>query len=165
VGRDNIARGGLRRLGWRAVYTQASILAFRTFIPEENFVGAGVGTGRNFSDMDLVSVSASIPATAGILVTPGTSSIQWQGQGRINDPYWCRVRTACSTTPPGSWERWSVPIALGWVSRAGSSDSTSPGPADITTSSTDGNQPGVTADRLVGTVRVVATWERRGRLR
>ena len=40
-------------------YTQASSLAFRTFNPYENLTDGGVGMGRNFADMDQVTVTVS----------------------------------------------------------------------------------------------------------
>jgi len=50
-----------RALGWRALYTQASSLAFRTLNPFENFTDNGVGLGRNFSDMDQLTLAVSVP--------------------------------------------------------------------------------------------------------
>ncbi|MGH7534474.1 MAG: hypothetical protein ACREMG_02695, partial [Gemmatimonadales bacterium] len=81
------AAGGLgQRLGWRAQYTQASSLAFRTFDPFESFTDAGVGTGRNFADMDQVTLSVSLPAGTGWLLTPELTLLR-QGEGRITDPF------------------------------------------------------------------------------
>ena len=45
------------RLSWRAFYTQASSLAFRTINLFENLTDGGVGLGRNFADMDRVTVT------------------------------------------------------------------------------------------------------------
>jgi hypothetical protein len=50
-----------RALGWRALYTQASSLAFRTLNPFENFTEAGVGLGRNFDDQDQLTVTVTAP--------------------------------------------------------------------------------------------------------
>ena len=49
------------RLGWRALYTQASSLAFRTLDPFENLTDGGVGLGRNFADMDRATVTVTVP--------------------------------------------------------------------------------------------------------
>ncbi|MBA3346004.1 MAG: hypothetical protein H0T44_12050 [Gemmatimonadales bacterium] len=75
-----------RTLGWRALYTQASSLAFRTIDPFENFTERGVGLGRNFADMDQLSVTLSVPVMRHWLVTPELTVLR-QGQGRINDPF------------------------------------------------------------------------------
>jgi hypothetical protein len=75
-----------RALGWRAYYTQASSLAFRTLDAFENFTDAGVGLGRNFDDMDQLSVTVSVPRGTRWLLTPELTLLR-QGQGRINDPF------------------------------------------------------------------------------
>jgi hypothetical protein len=46
---------------WRALYTQASSLAFRSSDPFENFTDAGVGIGRNFADDDQLFVLSPRP--------------------------------------------------------------------------------------------------------
>ena len=58
--------GGVRARSARAwagarFYTQASSLAFRTLNPFENFTDAGVGLGRNFADMDQLTLPVSVP--------------------------------------------------------------------------------------------------------
>ena len=75
-----------RRLSWRAFYTQASSLAFRTFNPFENFTDSGVGLGRNFSDMDQMTVTVSLPVRDQWLVTPDLTLLR-QGEGAINAPF------------------------------------------------------------------------------
>jgi hypothetical protein len=75
-----------RRLGWRAFYTQASSLAFRTIDPFENLTDGGVGLGRNFADMDRVTATVSVPVAQRWLVTPELT-LQRQGEGDINDPF------------------------------------------------------------------------------
>ncbi|HEU4474063.1 MAG TPA: hypothetical protein VFR72_04450 [Gemmatimonadales bacterium] len=72
------------RLGWRALYTQASSLAFRTLDPFENLTDGGVGLGRNFADMDRATVTVSVPVGTRWLVTPELT-LQRQGEGDIND--------------------------------------------------------------------------------
>ncbi|MBA3892772.1 MAG: hypothetical protein H0X69_03615, partial [Gemmatimonadales bacterium] len=74
------------RLAWRSLYTQASSLAFRTLDPFENLTDGGVGLGRNFADMDRLTVTVSLPAGTRWLVTPEIT-LQRQGEGDINDPF------------------------------------------------------------------------------
>jgi hypothetical protein len=75
-----------RSLGWRMFYTQASSLAFRTLNPFENFTDAGVGTGRNFDDMDQVTLSVAVPRGTRWLLTPELTLLR-QGEGAINAPF------------------------------------------------------------------------------
>jgi len=75
-----------RSLGWRAYYTQASSLAFRTLNPFENFTDKGVGLGRNFADMDQLTLQVSVPGGAHWLLTPELTVLR-QGEGEINDPF------------------------------------------------------------------------------
>jgi hypothetical protein len=151
-------------LGWRALYTQASSLAFRTFIPEENFVDGTVGTGRNFSDMDLLTVSATVPVGTRLLFTPDLT-IQRQGEGRINDPYPTKRPDGVLDYPAwfvGTVER-TYRVGLGISGRVLGLDVAGSGGFHHVMN--DANRAGITADRLVGSVRVVASWQRRGRLR
>jgi hypothetical protein len=91
------ASGALgRRAGWRALYTQASSLAFRTFDPFENFTDAGIGLGRNVADNDQFSLMVSVPATPTWLLTPELTLLR-QGEGRLTDPY--PAGTARGDTP------------------------------------------------------------------
>jgi hypothetical protein len=73
-------------LAWRAFYTQASSLAFRTFNRFENFTDNGVGIGRNFSDMDQLSLSVSVPLRGRWLATPDLTLLR-QGEGAIEAPF------------------------------------------------------------------------------
>jgi hypothetical protein len=75
-----------RALGWRALYTQASSLAFRTLNPFENFTDHGVGLGRNFADMDQLSLTISLPLANRWLVQPDLTLLR-QGEGAIDAPY------------------------------------------------------------------------------
>jgi hypothetical protein len=75
-----------RALGWRAFYTQASSLAFRTQDPFENFTDAGVGLGRNFDDMDQVTVTVSVPRGTHWLLTPELTLLR-QGEGSLDAPF------------------------------------------------------------------------------
>lgn len=74
-----------RALAWRAGYSQASSLAFRTARPFEAFTEEGVGLGRNFADNDQVTVTVSAPV-GGWMVSPELTLLR-QGEGRINDPW------------------------------------------------------------------------------
>ena len=75
-----------RALGWRAFYTQASSLAFRTANPFENFTDADVGIGRNFDDMDQLTLTVSVPHGTRWLLTPELTLLR-QGEGEINAPF------------------------------------------------------------------------------
>jgi len=74
------------RLSWRALYTQASTLAFRTTNPYENFTDAGVGIGRGTADMDHLSVAVTLPLHARWAITPDLT-VQRQGATRLTDPF------------------------------------------------------------------------------
>ncbi|MGH7658075.1 MAG: hypothetical protein ACREL6_07555, partial [Gemmatimonadales bacterium] len=74
-------------LGWRAWYTFASSLAFRTFDDQfQDFIDQDVGIGRNFADNDQIGAEVSVPVTNSLLLTPGMTFLR-QGEGRITDPY------------------------------------------------------------------------------
>ncbi|HUR96313.1 MAG TPA: hypothetical protein VMY76_17175 [Gemmatimonadales bacterium] len=75
-----------RALGWRAYYTQASSLAFRTQDPFESFTDGGVGLGRNFDDMDQLTVTVSVPRGTRWLFAPELTLLR-QGEGDITDPF------------------------------------------------------------------------------
>jgi len=75
-----------RVLGWRAFYTQASSLAFRTQNPFENFTDAGVGIGRNYDDMDQLTLTVSVPRGTRWMLVPELTLLR-QGEGEINDPF------------------------------------------------------------------------------
>jgi hypothetical protein len=152
------------RWGWRALYTQVSSLAFRTANPFEDFVDAGVGTGRNFSDMDLLVVSASLPVATGFLVSPDVT-VQRQGQGRITNPFPSRNAQGAIDVPG---------LFIGTVEhtyRVGVGISGRYGPLDLTANAgfhhvtNDQNQPGVTANRFVGRIQATLGWGKRGRFR
>jgi hypothetical protein len=72
-----------RTLGWRAFYTQASSLAFRTLDRFENFTDAGVGLGRNFDDMDQLTLTASVPYRNRWVLTPELTLLR-QGEGTLD---------------------------------------------------------------------------------
>ena len=91
-----MAEGPLgRRLAWRAGYTQASSLAFRSNRPFEAFLDQGVGIGRNYADNDQLSVGVSAPVLHDWIVAPELTLLR-QGQGRIVAP-WPAVSPAGGT--------------------------------------------------------------------
>ena len=71
---------------WRAFYTRATSLAFRTFNPFENFTDNGVGLGRNFADMDQLTASLAVPVAGRWLVSPDLTVLR-QGEGAIDAPF------------------------------------------------------------------------------
>jgi hypothetical protein len=75
-----------RALSWRGLYTQASSLAFRTLDPFENFTDAGVGIGRNFDDMDQLTLTVGVPGGTRWLFTPELTLLR-QGEGEIGAPF------------------------------------------------------------------------------
>ncbi|HEX2636406.1 MAG TPA: hypothetical protein VHL81_04720 [Gemmatimonadales bacterium] len=75
-----------RALSWRGLYTQASSLAFRTLDPFENFTDAGVGIGRNFDDMDQLTLTVGVPGGTRWLFTPELTLLR-QGEGEIDAPF------------------------------------------------------------------------------
>ncbi len=111
------------RLGWRALYTQASSLAFRTTNPFENLTDAGVGIGRNFADQDQTTVTVTVPYRVSWLLTPELTLLR-QGEGRLDAPF--PAPTEAGATPQlfiGVVERtWRA--ALGISGRQGPLDLT-----------------------------------------
>ena len=75
-----------RALAWRGLYTQASSLAFRTFDPFESFTDAGVGVGRNYADLDQLTLTVSVPRGTRWLLTPELTLLR-QGEGDIRAPF------------------------------------------------------------------------------
>ena len=151
------------RLSWRALYTQASSLAFRTLNPFENLTDAGVGMGRNFADMDRVTVKVTIPLATRWLVTPELT-LQRQGEGDINDPF-----------PASAEEAGRLPqLFIGTVERtwrAAMAVSGRQGPLDLRASAgvhhvvNAGHRPGDTDNRFVGRLQATLGLSRRGVIR
>lgn len=73
-------------VAWRAGYTQASSLAFRTSDPFESFTDQGVGIGRAFADNDQLTLSLTVPALRHWLVSPELTLLR-QGEGSITAPF------------------------------------------------------------------------------
>lgn len=148
--------------GWRARYTQASSLAFRTFNPQENLTDAGVGLGRNFDDYDQLTATVTLPVRGRWLVAPELALLR-QGEGRINDPY-PGTREARLATPAlfiGTVER-TYRAALGVSGREGPFRVTASGGYHHVVNA--GNVAGVTRDRFEGRLLVTVGAERAGRL-
>lgn len=92
-----MATGALtRQVAWRAAYTQASSLAFRTASPFEAFTDQAVGLGRSFADNDQVLLGLSLPIARDWMVEPEVTLLR-QGEGRIGDPW--PTGTAAGDTP------------------------------------------------------------------
>ena len=152
-----------RTLGWQALYTRATSLAFRTTDPNQNFTDAGVGLGRNFADMDQATVKVSAPWRGRWLLTPEVTLLR-QGEGRINDPF-----------PATSAEAGLLPqIFIGTVERTwrlALNVSGREGPFDLQGSAgvhhvtNAGHVSGVSDDRFVGRVQATLGISRRGALR
>ena len=152
-----------RALGWRAFYTQASSLAFRTLDPFESFTDAGVGLGRNFDDMDQLTLTAGVPRGPRWLLTPELTLLR-QGEGRIDDPF-----------PASSSAAGAIPqIFIGVVERtwrAAIDLRGREGPLDLHLNAglhhvvNAGNQEGRTVNRFEGRLQATLGLSRRGVLR
>jgi hypothetical protein len=148
------------RLSWRALYTQASSLAFRTIDPFENLTDGGVGLGRNFADMDRVTVTVGIPVRDRWLLSPELT-LQRQGEGDINDPF-----------PASPEEAGALPqLFIGTVERtwrAAVGVSGRQGPLDLRASAglhhvvNAGHRAGDTDNRFVGRLQATLGLSRRG---
>jgi len=142
------------RLGYRALYSQASSLAFRTSEPFQNFTDGGVGLGRSFDDNDQLSAFVTVPVRRNWMLTPELTMFR-QGQGRINDPVPPPGTTAAGQTPNlfiGTVEH-TYRAALGISGQKGIlAIQANAGFHHITN---EGNQAGHTVDRFEG--RLTAT--------
>ena len=151
------------RLSWRAFYTQASSLAFRTINPFENLTDGGVGLGRNFADMDRVTVTVSLPVAERWLFMPELT-LQRQGEGEINDPF-----------PATPEEAGQLPqLFIGTVERtwrAAVAVTGRQGPLDLRASAglhhveNAGHVSGDTDNRFVGRLQATLGLSRRGVIR
>jgi hypothetical protein len=152
-----------RRYAWRAFYTQASSLAFRTIDPFENFTTSGVGLGRNFDDQDQITVTVSVPGGTRWLFTPELTLLR-QGEGRITDPF-----------PASPEEAGALPtLFIGTVEktwRAALGVSGRQGPLEVQANAgfhhvvNSGNEEGRTVDRFEGRLQATLGLSRRGALR
>lgn len=132
-------------LGWRAWYTQASSLAFRTFDYEhQDFTDAGVGIGRNFADNDEARIQLSVPLKQHLLLLPDLTLLR-QGQGMIDAPYPPSGSTALGSTP----ELFIGTVEKTW--RAGLGLQGAVGPVEVTADG--GYHHIVNADHVAGRTR------------
>ncbi len=152
-----------RSASWRAFYTQASSLAFRTLDSMENFTDRGVGLGRNFADYDQLTILVGLPVRSRWLLTPEFTLLR-QGEGRINDPFPASPDEA-EQTPSlfiGTMERtWRM--ALGITGRQG--------PLDLAANAgfhhvqNAGHEAGRTANRFEGRLQATIGFATGGTLR
>ena len=75
-----------RSIAWRALYTRATSLAFRTTNPYESFTDQGVGLGRSFADNDQATLRFTRPARRRWLAS-GELTLLRQGEGALNQPF------------------------------------------------------------------------------
>ncbi len=148
------------RLSWRAFYTRATSLAFRTLDPFENFTDAGVGLGRNFDDQDQLTLRVSRPLGVRWLFTPELTLLR-QGEGRLDLPF-----------PATDLDAGRTPeIFIGTVERtwrAGLNVSGREGPLDLRADlglhhvTNAGNEPGRTMNRFEGRFQATLGIAKRG---
>ena len=152
------------RMAWRAIYSQVSSLALRTFDYSERYADANIGIGRNFTDDDQTSLFVSIPVAHRLIVTPELSFVR-QGEGRLNDPYPEAQPTPGFNYPSflvGTVEK-TYRVGLSVVgARLGPLDVQ--GVAGVNHVTNSGNIPGVTVTRFLGAIQATLAWSRHGRL-
>ncbi|HWA59176.1 MAG TPA: hypothetical protein VG692_18125 [Gemmatimonadales bacterium] len=153
-----------RAASWRALYTQVSSLAFRTFDPAQDFLDGGVGIGRTYDDYDQAVLRVGLPLRQRWIISPEVMLIR-QGEGRIQAPVPPGNTTAAGDTPElfiGVRER---------SYRAGVSVSGSEGPLGLSASAgylhrvNADNVDGRTRNRFVGQLTVTLGVTRGGTLR
>ncbi len=155
-----MATGALsRRIAWRAAYSQASSLAFRTASPFESFTDQGVGLGRSFADNDQVLLGLSVPVARDWLAEPELTLLR-QGEGRLGDPW--PTGTAAGDTPflhigvtERTW-RWAVAVSgrRGALSLKGS--------AGIQQVQNAGHQRGASRTDFAGRLQATIGFDTRG---
>lgn len=151
-------------IGWRLLYTQVSSLALRAFNPSDNFTDGGVGIGRNFSDQDQLTLTATLPVRTRWLLAPEITFLR-QGEGRINDPYPPQDETGARHVPAlfiGVVER-TLRLGLGISGRSGPFDVQASGGYHHLWNS--GHVPGRSDDEFVGRFQVTVGIGRDGVLR
>ncbi|MBK8006346.1 MAG: hypothetical protein IPK12_21295 [Gemmatimonadetes bacterium] len=114
------ASGALRSaVSWRAGYTQASSLAFRTANPFEAFTEHTVGLGRPYADSDQLTFVVSAPLGArllsphhqSLLLEPELTLLR-RGESRLSDP-WPSGSAQTPTLLVGTTERtWRAALGL-----------------------------------------------------
>jgi hypothetical protein len=74
------------RGSWRALYTQVSTYAFRTFESDQDYINIGVGLGRQFVDGDQLTFTTAWPVRENWVVTPELTFLR-QGAAQITDSF------------------------------------------------------------------------------
>ncbi len=106
------ARGAARGVAWTAYYTRVANLTYRTPNVAETVERRFVGLGRSFSDYDQATLTASVLAAPGLLLSSEATLVR-QGEGDFRLPY--PPPSAYGTTPTifsGVTER-TARLALG----------------------------------------------------
>ena len=80
------AQGAVGGVSWTAYYTRVTNLTYRTPNPAETVERRFVGLGRGFSDYDQATLTASVIAAPGLLVSPEVTLVR-QGEGDFRRPY------------------------------------------------------------------------------
>jgi hypothetical protein len=152
------------RASWRALYTQASSLAFRTFDNQfQDFTDDGVGIGRNFADNDQITITLSQPMAGQWMVTPELTLVR-QGEGRIQDPYPASDSPELGSTPQlfiGVVERtWRAAVGVTGTFRQIRATAN----AGFHSIQNEGHVEGRSVQRFEGRLLVTVGFSRRGRL-
>jgi hypothetical protein len=150
------------RLGWRAFYTQNSTLAFRSQAPFESLTDAGVGLGRNFPDMDQLTLIVTVPVWGRWLLSPEATVLR-QGEGRITQPVPPRAEAGLlPQVLSGTVER-TYRLGLGISGRSGPLDLLAD--AGLHHIVNQGNVPSQTATRFEGRIQATLGLRRMGGLK
>ena len=157
------ARGRVPRSSgaWRVFYTQVSNLTYRNEDPTETPIYFGLGTGRNFSDYDQLSLRLSFLALSRALVEPEVTFLR-QGQGDLHLPH--PPVSAYPTTPAflaGVVEH-TVRIAL--AGRAARGRWTLSGDGGVHLISNAGHVTGAHQTQWVGTIQLHWRTKTEGRI-
>ena len=142
------AKGGLPAAGaWTLFYTQVSTLAYRN---EDDFqvpLFHGLGTGRNFSDYDQVTLKLDFIGPGGVLLAPEATLVrQGQGDPRLAHPLPADYPTTASLFQ-GVVQR---TLRLGLSVIGGRSSVRFRGDGGVHLVSNDGHRTGASRTRFVG---------------
>jgi len=156
------AQGAVGGASWTAYYTRVANLTYRTPNPAETVERRSVGLGRNFSDYDQATLTATLIPAPGLLVSPEVTLVR-QGEGDFRLAY-----------PPSSAYRTTATILSGVVQRtlrAAVSGSYAPDAhlgvkfdAAIHRISNEAHVTGRTGTRFVGSVGLTYRFSRAGAL-
>lgn len=153
-----------RTLSWRALYSQASALALRTFNPAERFANGTVGIGRDFTDNAQLTLQVTAPVGRRLLVS-GDLTRLLQGEGNLNLPYPTAQPDGTLIYPTflvGTVEK-THRAGLGVSGRLGIVDLQASGGINRVTNAD--HVAGRTATRATGAIQVTLRWHRDGRFR